>query len=634
MAPLTSVPVTAEEQPAASHSDQEVDDDTTVDLLTCHICLSEISNPKSLPCLHTFCRTCLISWVKKCPQVLTCPTCQEECPLPQEGIEGLKGNFFVTKLKDRRNLKRKLSSPEKILCSACNSGMESDSRCLDCNDFLCSRCFDMHATLRILKSHQVIKLTELKSGKINLFKIPRQQQEQCKKHTGQIMWFYCETCGVLICRDCTVVDHCRPEHSYVNLVDAIRGQRQNIKGLSEDCKKILKEVESELGILQKHDNQLTSAITQASSAVDSAADRALADLQECVEAKRNAHLARIQEIGEERKASINSHREKLLSLTTRLKTALDVGKHITEDGSEFEVASTFHSLLATLKHLKTAKLPAVKHELSKLSFEINEGPLFTIHELGHVKAYTTWKLVSKFGRGNDGSKPITKAWSVATTKEGNIAVANNSSSGNVSVHSKQGPHQTLLTLETSSGLGRNPSGWKSFPRGVAVGNNGHYYVTDNTMFVKEYDGDGKYIHQFGAVHPNGEESDKMKITLDSVVMDGKGNLLVGPNQHKFISVHNTMSYHVRSFHVAIEPHFIATARVGDEIVLSSHISNTVHVIDNQGIHSTFLRLMTFLCGALVVCAARERARSWCPMRLRIKVEKQQVSIDSLWLGNT
>ena len=557
------------------------DDDMTLDLVTCHICLSEINNPKSLPCLHTFCRSCLAKWAEEQSNSLRCPTCQQDYVLPAEGIEGLKGNFFVSKLKDRRALKRKLSSPEKIVCSACNSGGEATSRCIDCNDFLCKRCTEMHATIRVLKSHQVVHVNELRSGKVNLFKHPKQQQEQCRKHIGQIVWFYCETCGVLICRDCTVVDHCRPEHHYVNVEDAIRGQRQRIQTLTADCKRTLADVEREMNQLQNHESQLAIVVKQASDAVDSSADRAIADLQICIEQKRNGHHAHIQDVFEGRKSNIDAHREKLVSLTSRLKTALEMGQQVIENGSEFEVASTFQSLLATLQQLKSAKLPVMRKEISRLAFENSEGPLFTIHELGFINTYSTWKVTSKFGRGSDGGKSITKAWAVCTATNG-IAVANNSSSGNVSIHAHYSPHETLSVLETSKGLGRNPSGWKSFPRGVAATQNNHFFVTDNTMFVKQYSGAGRYIQQFAAVHPNGQPSDTMKITLDSVAVDRNDNILVGPNQHKFISVHNSSGNHLRSFPVTVEPHFIATSREDDKIVLSSHISNTVHIVDGQG----------------------------------------------------
>lgn len=560
------------------------DDDVAVDLLTCNICLSEIEDPKSLPCLHTFCKTCLQKWDKIRPDDLICPTCQEKCPLPPDGIEGLKGNFFVTKLKDRKSLKRKLTSLEKILCSACSSGVEAVARCVECEDFLCGKCEEVHATLRCLKTHRVVKIAELKSGKVSLSKMPK-QMENCKRHSGQILWFYCETCCLLICRDCTVVDHCRPEHIYVNLEDAIDGQRQKIVSTTEDCKAILARVEASLATLNKHEEQLAVATKQACHDVDRAANRVLADLQASVELKRKDHKAHIGLVNGHRASSISEQKANLQLLSSRLKTAVDMGRQVTEDGTEFEVASTFPSLMTTLKQLKKAcAVPPVHSELSKLSFEINEGPVFTLHEIGQIRKYEKWERKCRFGRGSDGTRGITKAWAVAVTADGKVAVANNSSNGVVSVHDQQVPHQIHFTLDTTKGLEGNPGGWKSFPRGVAVSAaNGHFYVADNTLYVKEYDQDGKFLAQFSAVSICGAPSNELKITLDCVVVDNETNLLmIGPNQYKLISIHDLTGNHIRTITVPIEPHFIAPAPGGEQLIISSHVSNTVHVIDNHG----------------------------------------------------
>ena len=40
----------------------------------------------------------------------------------------------------------------------------------------------------------------------------------CSLHKGKELEIYCETCEELICHNCTVTKHCRPEHKY-SLVD-------------------------------------------------------------------------------------------------------------------------------------------------------------------------------------------------------------------------------------------------------------------------------------------------------------------------------------------------------------------------------------------------------------------------------
>ncbi|CAH1249840.1 TRIM3 [Branchiostoma lanceolatum] len=67
--------------------------------LTCPVCLLHFRDPRVLPCLHTFCRECLQEWATK-QQPLECPTCRTQVSLPDQGVDGLKTNFYVNNLLD------------------------------------------------------------------------------------------------------------------------------------------------------------------------------------------------------------------------------------------------------------------------------------------------------------------------------------------------------------------------------------------------------------------------------------------------------------------------------------------------------------------------------------------------------
>ena len=85
--------------------------------VTCAICLELLDDPKSMPCLHTYCKKCLMEALAKRPHdpdlpqdrpAINCPLCRAEVTLPDKGIEGLPSNFSATCLVETVQLQDKL----------------------------------------------------------------------------------------------------------------------------------------------------------------------------------------------------------------------------------------------------------------------------------------------------------------------------------------------------------------------------------------------------------------------------------------------------------------------------------------------------------------------------------------------
>ena len=116
---------------------------TDDDLITCSICHIEMEHSRSLVCLHTYCLKCLREWSKNKKDEVICPLYREPTPLPPNGVDGLRSNFFVTKLKDRKAVRRQLTDKDvKIVCTSCDvtDGNLAEARCFECDDFLCGSC--------------------------------------------------------------------------------------------------------------------------------------------------------------------------------------------------------------------------------------------------------------------------------------------------------------------------------------------------------------------------------------------------------------------------------------------------------------------------------------------------------------
>ena len=84
-------------------SSKNVSVDELEALLECPICMERIKEPRSLPCFHNFCKTCLDKYVEglrdgKNIETFPCPTfpCRSEFTLKSnENVEGMAGNYFI-----------------------------------------------------------------------------------------------------------------------------------------------------------------------------------------------------------------------------------------------------------------------------------------------------------------------------------------------------------------------------------------------------------------------------------------------------------------------------------------------------------------------------------------------------------
>ena len=59
--------------------------------LTCGVCLEEYKDPRALPCLHVYCRTCLDVLISQSadPKTVTCPVCRQHSGVARGGGGGV-----------------------------------------------------------------------------------------------------------------------------------------------------------------------------------------------------------------------------------------------------------------------------------------------------------------------------------------------------------------------------------------------------------------------------------------------------------------------------------------------------------------------------------------------------------------
>ena len=211
--------------------------------LTCPICLEQYTNPKFLPCFHSFCSKCLGS-VPLEPQqgsyTLPCPTCRSPCQLPQQGVQALPSSFTINNFTEVYDLMKKVSGNRHASCDRCNSS-DADRYCNQCAKFLCQPCLLLHN--EFITDHETLGLDEVVNTAYQLPQAKPETTSNCADH-GKPLEIFCETCDKLVCQLCTVKKH--RDHDYDVDSDAYTkhkcGIESNLQLLNQQINRISKAI--------------------------------------------------------------------------------------------------------------------------------------------------------------------------------------------------------------------------------------------------------------------------------------------------------------------------------------------------------------------------------------------------------
>ena len=176
----------------------------------CSICLEELNDPKSLPCLHTFCLKCLESYCgdKQPEDDVQCPVCRTVFQIPEHGLATLQRNFFLDQLRELKKVSREMT--ESVFCEACAEELaETKSEippattyCVDCRQRLCERCSMPHRRIRTA-AHRVVPLSRDLRAEV----MASRGAAWCSRHAEEREKLYCFDCVENICLMCFAVQH-------------------------------------------------------------------------------------------------------------------------------------------------------------------------------------------------------------------------------------------------------------------------------------------------------------------------------------------------------------------------------------------------------------------------------------------
>ena len=172
------------------------------DDLKCGTCLELFQDPRSLPCLHTFCLECIKRTING-SNTFKCPLCRAVHQLSEEKAELLPvDQYAVQELPLRRLQQSEASSMRK--CHTCGEQTSIAAWCEECDGVICQPCVSLHKKLAPLRGHSVVEKKDESAD--SLVKVSKTGLS-CPKHAGESLKYVCTQCSELVCAECILMAH-------------------------------------------------------------------------------------------------------------------------------------------------------------------------------------------------------------------------------------------------------------------------------------------------------------------------------------------------------------------------------------------------------------------------------------------
>ncbi|XP_077988563.1 tripartite motif-containing protein 2-like [Glandiceps talaboti] len=202
-------------------------DKIDANFLVCSICTERYKKAKCLPCLHSFCESCLSKTIGE-RDVVSCPVCRRTYSLPDDGVASIASNFFLDRLVEMFE-KIDQKSDGVHLCAGCKIS-ESVNHCIECAMQICETCSVAHRQFPATCKHRLVNMHEYLAAKSD-DPASVQPPMYCTRHPEYKVEFYCDSCDTVICLKCTAIDHPRPHHKYRCIEDAANDYSRHLSDM-------------------------------------------------------------------------------------------------------------------------------------------------------------------------------------------------------------------------------------------------------------------------------------------------------------------------------------------------------------------------------------------------------------------
>ena len=233
-------------------------------------------------------------------------------------------------------------------CDRCKTPRPATSYCRDCGQFICDICSTVHKDWDAFAKHEVVALGQLES-KVKQLDALKKVTLYCSLHQGKELEIYCETCGELICHNCTVSKHCRPQHKYDLVADTFERHKSDITA-SLDL------VDKQMDMLIKALEQLavqSQEMNDQAAAIEDSICKDMEQFHKMIEEKEAEMICTLKQMIKMKMKNIAAQKDELETALTKRSSCQSFVRDSLRRGSQGEVMKMKNTVTKQIKEMTT-----------------------------------------------------------------------------------------------------------------------------------------------------------------------------------------------------------------------------------------------------------------------------------------
>ena len=348
----------------------------------CPLCLETVNEPKTLPCLHSFCLNCLDKLAgfarRQLQTTIKCPVCLTLFQIPEgDTFCTLASSFHLNRLVDILALKD--GNTEAQRCGSCEENNAVTCYCFVCQSFLCTACLEAHQRLKATRGHRNVLIEKLQAQDVEEL-IHRPVMCAKKYHQNEALEYFCLDCQICICMKCGFVNHNR--HNMVDIQQAAEERKIQITEAVDEAK-------GQVAVVEEKITRQIELMKESSDEVLTAQNKITATVDELVrilrEHERTAKI-KLGQINEVQQRDHATRLENFQLVVSQLNGFVECGEGILQRSIASEILQAEQTVIGRFEKL----------------FSASETKIYSPHHFSYIPNKETKQAVIALKRSGPG----------------------------------------------------------------------------------------------------------------------------------------------------------------------------------------------------------------------------------------